>query len=218
MALSSQICTADAGKRTGSFEMDVLYLQSDKVDALGAPLLAKRKYDRLYTDTANQTEGLCHCLKSLASGDTLYVERESCLADSMVGAAGILRHLADMGVNVWCERSGKLIEAKTSPFKNLSLDAAQALIDFRNAFSRLRQEKGVRRARSAGKSFGRTRIQLPECFASVCHDWFEKKISIYQAAGMCEMSVTTFWKHAKELEKAEAAATDEISDVSLATA
>lgn len=198
--------------------MDVLYLQSDKVNALGAPLLAKRKYDRLYTDTADQTEGLSNCLNSLERGDTLYVERESCLAESMVGAAGILRHLADKGVNVWCERSNKLIKAETSPFKNLSLDAAQAVIDFRNAFSKLRQEKGVRNARRAGKTFGRARIKLPECFTSVCHDWFEKKISLYQAAAQCEMSVTTFWKHAKELEKAEASVTDEMSGVSLATA
>ncbi len=198
--------------------MDVLYLQSDKVGALGAPLLAKRKYDRLYTDSADQTEGLCNCLKSLAKGDTLYVERESCLADSMVGAAGILRHLADRGVNVWCERNQKLISASTSPFKNLSLDAAQAVIDFRNAFTKMRQEKGIRRARLTGKSLGRARLELPDCFARVCHDWFAKKITLYQAAGQCEMSVTTFWKHAKELEKAEATATNEMPDIALATA
>ncbi len=198
--------------------MDVLYLHSDKVDALGAPLLAKRKYDRLYTDSADSTDSLCECLKSLAKGDTLYVERESCLADSMVGAAGVLRHLADMGVNVWCERSGKLIEAKTSPFKNLSLDAAQAVIDFRNAFSKMRQKNGIRKAQLAGKSIGRSRVELPDCFESACHDWFAKKVTLYQAAARCEMSVSTFWKHAKELEKSEASAADEMPEVALAIA
>lgn len=185
--------------------MDVIYLQSDKVDALGSPLLAKRTYDRLYTDTPDQSDGLHDCLKHLSSGDTLYVERESCLADTMVAAAGILSNLASMGVNVWCERSNKLIEAQTSPFKNLSLDLAQAVIDFRNEFSKMRQEKGLQRARLAGKSFGRQRVKLPECFSSVCHDWRDKKITLFQAAGKCEMSVSTFWKRAKELEEQESA-------------
>ena len=198
--------------------MDVLYLQSGKVDALGAPLLAKRKYDRLYTDSADHADALSDCLKSLAPGDTLYVERESCLAETMVGAAGVLRHLADKGVNVWCERNQKLISASTSPFKNLSLDAAQAVIDFRNAFTKMRQEKGIRRARLTGKSLGRARLELPDCFARVCHDWFAKKITLYQAAGQCEMSVTTFWKHAKELEKAEKQSSEDMSALALATA
>ena len=198
--------------------MDVLYLQSDKVGALGAPLLAKRKYDRLYTDSADCTDSLCACLKSLAKGDTLYVERESCLADSMVEAAGVLRHLADKGVNVWCERGNKLIEAETSPFKNLSLDVAQAVIDFRNAFSRMRQQNGIRKARQSGKSLGRAKVELPDCFESACHDWFAKKVTLYQAAARCEMSVSTFWKRAKELEKAEASAADEMPEVALATA
>lgn len=198
--------------------MDVLYLQSDKVDALGAPLLARKSYDRLYTDSADQTEALCQCLKSLKAGDTLYVERESVLSENMVGAAGVLRHLAEMGVNVWCERSQKLISASSSPFKNLPLDAAQAVIDFRNMFSKLRQKRGVQEARLAGKSLGRARLPLPDCFASVCHEWFAKKISLYQAAAQCEMSVTTFWKHAKELQKAEEAQSCEIQDVALASA
>ena len=198
--------------------MDVLYLHSDKVDALGAPLLAKRKYDRLYTDSADSTDTLSACLKNLRKGDTLYVERDSCFADSMVGAAGVLRHLADKGVNVWCERSRKLIEAETSPFKNVSLDVAQAVIDFRNAFSRMRQQNGIRKAQLAGKSLGRSKVELPDCFASACHDWFAKKVTLYQAAARCEMSVSTFWKHAKELEKAEASAADELPEVALATA
>ncbi len=198
--------------------MDILYLQSEKLDAEGTPLLAKRKYDRLYTDSGDSPDALRDCLKSLERGDTLYVARESCLSDTMVGAANVLRHLADKGVNVWCERSGKLIEAQTSPFRDLSMDAVQALIDFRNAFSRLRQEKGLRRARRLGKSFGRTKIQLPDCFVAVCHDWFAKKINLYQAAGLCEMAVSTFWKHAKKLEKAEKVAGEAVSAVALASA
>lgn len=185
--------------------MDVLYLQSNNEDAQGSPLLAKRTYDRLYTDTPDQSDGLRDCLKNLTCGDTLYVERESCLADTMVGAAGILSNLASKGVNVWCERSNKLIAAETSPFRDISLDLAQAIIDFRNEFARMRQKKGLRRARLAGKSFGRQRVELPDCFSSVCHDWRNKKITIFQAAGKCEMSVSTFWKRAKELEEQESA-------------
>ena len=75
------------------------------------------------------------------------------------------------------------------------------MIDFRNIFSRIRQESGLKRARRAGKKFGRKQVVLPDCFTDVCHEGFERKISVYQAAAKCELSVSTFWKHAKELQK-----------------
>ena len=188
---------------SGSKVMDVLYLHSDTIGAFGAPLLAKKKFDRLYTDSSQETHALKDCLQSLTQGDTLYVERESVLAESMVSAARVLKHLADLGVNVWCERSQKMISADCSPFKDVSLDAAQAVIDFRNIFSRMRQESGLKRARRAGTKFGRKKVALPDCFTDVCYEWFERKISVYQAAAKCELSVSTFWKHAKELQKRE---------------
>ena len=181
--------------------MHILYLRLADDIPYRSPLLGKRKYDAMYVDAEQDSGNLELCLEQLGDGDTLYIERESCLAQSMVGAVGILRGLALRGVNVWCERTKKLLRSKTSPFLNLTEELAQAVVDFRNAFMRFRQKQGITAAKARGCHLGKPRVEVPENFEQQRLAWKRKEVTLVKAASECRMSVTTFWKRCQEAEQ-----------------
>ncbi len=73
---------------------------------------------------------------------------------------------------------------------------AQAVVDFRNAFTRFRARKGIARMKAEGRTIGRRAVQLPENFAQVREEWLKHTISVTQAAAMCEMKPSTFYAYA----------------------
>ena len=155
----------------------------------------------MYVDSEGESSNLKACIERLEFGDTLYVERMSCLGESLNGAVRELRALALRGVNVWCERSGELLKSKSSPFLTLTEELAQAMVDFRNVFMRFRQAKGRKEAKSRGVHLGKKKLELPENFEEVRSAWRRKEMTLVQAAIKCRMSVSTFWSRAREIER-----------------
>ncbi|WP_297863552.1 recombinase family protein [uncultured Phascolarctobacterium sp.] len=64
---------------------------------------------------------------------------------------------------------------------------------------RSRQAQGIAAAKSKGVRFGRPRRELPDCFAEVCSAWRERKITRVEAAKLCGMSVSSFYRCAKNI-------------------
>ena len=65
---------------------------------------------------------------------------------------------------------------------------------------RQRQAEGIAAAKARGVKFGRPPLPLPDNFYEVHRAWRGKKISLKQAASMCEMPVGTFSGKAKKFE------------------
>ena len=177
--------------------MDVRY---DKARIGNVPVAGSTgmSYDAQYTDKAGEYSALNACLKNLKQGDTLYVERESFLADTVAEAITVLSTLAQRGVNVYLERKQQLVKSESSPFKKLNGDLAQAVIGFRKAFTKLRQIEGYRKAKAEGRLAAPGKRPLPANFEEVKKRWLEKKITIIEAAAECEMAVATFWTRCKK--------------------
>ena len=66
---------------------------------------------------------------------------------------------------------------------------------------RKRQAEGIVAARERGVRFGRPLLLLPENFENAAEAWNEKQISLQQAAKLCRMSVSTFYRKAKAVRK-----------------
>mgnify|MGYP000851562357 CR=1 FL=1 len=66
---------------------------------------------------------------------------------------------------------------------------------------RKRQAEGIVAAKERGVRFGRPLLLLPENFENTAEAWNEKQISLQQAAKLCRMSVSTFYRKAKAVRK-----------------
>ncbi len=66
---------------------------------------------------------------------------------------------------------------------------------------RKRQAEGIVAAKERGVRFGRPLLLLPENFENAAEAWNEKQISLQQAAKLCRMSVSTFYRKAKAVRK-----------------
>ena len=66
---------------------------------------------------------------------------------------------------------------------------------------RKRQAEGIVAAKERGVRFGRPLLLLPENFEETTKAWYEKQISLRQAAKLCQMSVSTFYRKAKVEQK-----------------
>lgn len=65
---------------------------------------------------------------------------------------------------------------------------------------RQRQAEGIAAARSRGVKFGRPQIAIPGDFEEICSRWKLHELSLNQAASLCKMSRTTFYRKALLLE------------------
>lgn len=63
---------------------------------------------------------------------------------------------------------------------------------------RQRQREGIEAAKLRGVRFGRPLKPMPENFEQVYNRWEEKEISGIEAAGLCGMSASTFYRRAKK--------------------
>lgn len=64
---------------------------------------------------------------------------------------------------------------------------------------RLRQQTGITEAKQRGVKFGRPPKAMPENFGEICEQWMGKEITATEAAGMCGVSRTVFYKRVKEM-------------------
>ena len=177
----------------------ILYMQSDPQNPTpqSSPLLTDRTYDVLYCDRIGERISLDTCLNNLSAGDTLFIQRETELADELCDAVLILGNLARMGVDVWVERIKRLFPANNSPFlSTIGFQEAHALMDFHTTYVQQKLLEG--KAKSTRKA-GRPRIVLPEGFEEAKKNWLSGKVKSTEAATQCGMALATFRKWAKLL-------------------
>ena len=68
---------------------------------------------------------------------------------------------------------------------------------------RKRQAEGIAAARRKGVRFGRPKIPTPDGFGDIVNDWAEKKISLTEAAKLCGMSQSTFYRRLRDYRSAQ---------------
>jgi len=66
---------------------------------------------------------------------------------------------------------------------------------------RQRQAEGIAAAKKRGVKFGRPLSPVPENFEAICKAWYEKKITLREAAAACAMPVSTFYSKALHTKK-----------------
>lgn len=59
-----------------------------------------------------------------------------------------------------------------------------------------RQAEGIAAAKAKGVQFGRPKRPLPDNFDEICRDWHNKKLTMRQAAEICDMPPGTFYSRA----------------------
>ena len=64
---------------------------------------------------------------------------------------------------------------------------------------RQRQAEGIAAAKARGVRFGRPPFPVPENFDDVCRSWFDKKLTLHEAAEACGMPVGTFYQKARRI-------------------
>lgn len=64
-----------------------------------------------------------------------------------------------------------------------------------------RQAEGIAAAKARGVKFGRPPIPLPDNFYEVYKEWSEKKLTLKQAAEICNLAESTFFDKAQKLNK-----------------
>lgn len=65
---------------------------------------------------------------------------------------------------------------------------------------RKRQAEGIAAAKARGVKFGRPPAPLPENFYEVHQEWRNKKMTLEQAASLCDMPVSSFYTRARRFE------------------
>ncbi len=63
---------------------------------------------------------------------------------------------------------------------------------------RKRQAEGIAAAKARGVRFGRKPMPLPEGFTEICRQYKQKKLTVSEAADLCNMARTTFFVKASE--------------------
>ena len=168
--------------------MHVLYIKTNRKNVVFQDM----KFDAVYSDGSDSEAGLRACLCSLKRGDTLYIAAETDMGSSFIEVVGMFGDLARRGISIWVERQKRLFNCETSPFLSLGKDLAHDIVDFRDAFTRVRARRGIDRAldRRAGA--------LPEIFEDLCMQWATKKISISRGAEQLGWKPATFYARARK--------------------
>ncbi len=79
------------------------------------------------------------------------------------------------------------------------------LLEFSAAFTRnqnsVRAKKGVKSAAARGNTYGRPRLPLPANFEQTVLRWHNQQINLTEAARLCDMSESTFWRRATDWQR-----------------
>ena len=176
--------------------MDILYFFSNPTLPEDNERITARRYDAVFSDSTPERTALAACLRALKKGDVLHLVRETHLGNAMADVVEILASLARKGVDVHLGRTGVTLHAKTSPYLPLSATVVAAYSAFVNAMRRHRTVQGMKKARAAGKPWGKPCLPLPENFAEMVRSWREGKFASREAALRCGMSQSSFLRRA----------------------
>lgn len=72
--------------------------------------------------------------------------------------------------------------------------------------SEVRREKqmiGIAKARSEGKTLGRPKLKEPDNFTEIVRTWQRKKINAAEAARLCGIGVSTFYRRVRDFRDME---------------
>lgn len=86
---------------------------------------------------------------------------------------------------------------------DLVLQILAYVAETERAFIKQRQAEGIAVAKSNGVKFGPPKKEVPENFMEYYERWKQGKISVRDAAGLLDMSYSTFYRRCKEAEEAE---------------
>lgn len=64
---------------------------------------------------------------------------------------------------------------------------------------RVKQMIGIAAAREQGKTLGRPKIKEPDNFKQIVSAWEQKKLNAVEAAKLCGIGMSTFYRRVKEL-------------------
>lgn len=62
-----------------------------------------------------------------------------------------------------------------------------------------KQQLGIERARMQGKKLGRPKLTEPDNFPAIMSAWEKKRINAAEAAQMCGIGVSTFYRRVRDL-------------------
>lgn len=144
-------------------------------------------------------------LKKLEPGDLLYLTGLSVLGDSYGEVKeqwGILTHGKKVDVIVL-----DIPQLDTRKGKNrygfLVADVVYSMLEYvtenDNNVRKSRQREGIAEAKQRGIKFGRPPKQMPDNFTQIYNRWVSKEITGTEAAKLCGVSRTVFYKRVKEM-------------------
>lgn len=82
---------------------------------------------------------------------------------------------------------------------DLVLSLLSYVAETERTFIKTRQSEGIEAAKKRGVKFGRPKKTPPENFRKTANAWKNRKITLKEAATICKMPVSTFYKKALEL-------------------
>jgi putative DNA-invertase from lambdoid prophage Rac len=103
----------------------------------------------------NGTQGFLNLLNKLGSGDLLVVTKLNRLGRNAMDIRSIVGHLAAIGLKVHCLALGGV--DPTSPAGKMTMGVTAAVAEFERDLLIERTQSGLTRAKSEGKTLGRTR-------------------------------------------------------------
>ncbi|MCI8578614.1 MAG: recombinase family protein [Lachnospiraceae bacterium] len=144
-------------------------------------------------------------LKKLEKGDLLYISGLSCLGDSYAEVKEQWRLLTrEKKVDVIVldmptvdTRKGK------AQYGLLVADLVYSLLDYitenDNNVRKSRQREGIAQAKQMGIKFGRPPKPMPDNFFHIYNRWVSREITAAEAAKLCKVSRTVFYRKVKEV-------------------
>lgn len=146
-------------------------------------------------------------LKKLEKGDLLYLSGLASLGDSYNQVKEQWRVLTRekktdvvvLDIPALDTRKGK------SQYGFLVADLVYSLLDYitdhDSNVRNTRQREGIMEAKKKGIRFGRPPKQMPDNFFQIYNQWVSRKITATEAAQLCKVSRTMFYKKVKEVKR-----------------
>ena len=143
-------------------------------------------------------------LKKIRRGDLLYIVSIDRLGRNYEEVQNQWRVLTkEIGVDI-CVLDMELLDTRREKnllgtfIADLVLQILSFVAESERDSIKKRQAEGIAAAKERGVRFGRPLLLLPENFEDTAEAWKKKEVSLEQAAGACGMSVSTFYRRAKE--------------------